>query len=125
MYLRTSLRLGRLPYISRNVLKTLDASHMAPIIEAIRMAMLSTSSHTGIAPVLSFIIAATGAVKGKRVKTVNIIWSGFSMKRGMSIKGATAGITNIPVHWLLSLAVEPMDPRVAIKMPKRRYPSMK
>ena len=125
MYLRTSLRLGRLPYISRNVLKTLDASHMAPIIEAIRMAMLSRSSHTGIAPILSFIIAATGAVNGKRVKTVNIRWSGFSMKRGMSINGATAGITNIPVHWLLSLAVEPMDPRVAIKMLKRRYPSMK
>ena len=72
IYLRISPKLGRLPYINRNVLKTLDASHIAPIIEAIRMAMLSSSSHTGSAPTLSFIIAATGAVSGKRVKIVKI-----------------------------------------------------
>jgi len=63
MYLRISLKLGLLPYISRKVRKTLAASHIAPIIEAVRMVMLSKSSQTGKAPMLSFIIAATGAVR--------------------------------------------------------------
>ena len=125
IYLRISLKLGRLPYISRKVRKTRAASHIVPKIEAMSIAMLSSSSQMGNAPMLSFIIAATGAVNGKRVKMVKIKWLGFSMKRPMSIRGIIAGMTIIPVHWLLSLAVEPMDPRVAIKMPKRRYPRMK
>ena len=84
MYLRISLKLGLLPYISRNVLKTRDASHIAPKIEVMSIAMLSMSSQTGSAPMLSFITAATGAVMGKKVRTVKTKWPGFSMKRPMS-----------------------------------------
>ena len=72
MYLHISAKLGLLPYISKNVRKTLAASHIAPRIEAMRMAMLNRSSHVGSVALLSLITAVIGAVKGNMVRTVKI-----------------------------------------------------
>ena len=120
IYLQTSLMLGRLPYINRKVRKTREASHIAAAIETIMITILSINCHNGSVPVLSFITAIIGAVIGNSVKMVKITWSGLVMNKPISASGITDGKTMMLVHWLLSRAVEPMEPMAAQIIPNSR-----
>ena len=91
-----SPNLGLLPYIKRKVRKTLAARTRDPIMDATSKAMLAANSQMGISVRPILIITVTGAVKGNRVNTVVIAWSGFGIMKPASMSGITPIILNIP-----------------------------
>ena len=92
---------------------TREASQIATIIEAIMIIILRANCHAGIVSLVKRMMTASGALKGKKLNIVNMIWFGFIMNRLVNHKGNIAGRTTIVVHWLLSFAVEPIEPIAA------------
>ena len=85
-------------------------SNKSPMMESPSTAMLATISPTGTSLTPSLIIASTGAVKGKIVRTTQVGLSGKAMSRDMDQRGISKGSVKKPISCCPSLELELIAP---------------
>ena len=96
IYLIISFRAGLFPYIRSPVRKILAPAHMQRITDTARIVRLRTICQVGMTWAGSLIMAVTGAVRGKRVSTVEATCSGYTIISEPNQSGIIAGTAKIP-----------------------------